>query len=363
MATNNKPIKVCIIVGEASGDSLGVTLIHDLKTKNPNIEFMGIAGSLMKAQGMESLFPMEDLSVMGIAEIFPQIPKLLKRIKQTVAAVEVFQPDYIVTIDAPDFSKRVVKRLRKNERSVQAKFIHYVAPTVWAWRPKRAKLFAKLYDAIFCLFPFEPPYFEKEGMAAYFVGHPVVKEKLHGNDKAQTLGVFYGSRLGELQRSGAVLTATAKNWLAKHPQGTLIVPTLSHMLGGVKEQLSDVTARCEFVVGQKKQAFAQINKAIAVSGTIGLELAVAGIPHLIAYKTNALTYWIVKSLVKVKYAHLANLILDEPIVPEYLQDDCTIENMTSGLESLDIQKQKHAFKKLEDVLNSDLSAADCLLTL
>tara|TARA_B100001778_G_scaffold294303_1_gene265870 strand:+ start:292 stop:1383 length:1092 start_codon:yes stop_codon:yes gene_type:complete len=363
MAINNKSLKIVIIAGEASGDSLGAALMRDLKVKNPSIEFMGIAGSLMQAQGMESLFPMEDLSVMGIAEILPQLPKLLKRIKQTVAAVEAFQPDYIVTIDAPDFSKRVVKRLRKNEKSVQAKFVHYVAPTVWAWRPKRAALFAKLYDAMFCLFPFEPPYFEREGMKAYFVGHPVVKEKLHGNDKAKTLGVFYGSRLGELERSGAVLTATAKDWLIKNPQGMLIIPTLPHMVGGIETLLADVKGRCEFVVGQKKQAFAQINKAIAVSGTIGLELAVAGIPHLIAYKTNTLTYWIVKSLVKVKYAHLANLILDEPVVPEYLQNDCTVENMIKGLESLDIDKQKHAFNKLEDVLNSDLSAADCLLTL
>lgn len=360
-----KPLKVFIIAGEASGDQLGAEYIKNLKkVYSGNLEIAGVGGVHMGEQGLQSLFPMEELSVMGIAEILPKIFGLLKRISQTAKAIDAFRPDLVITIDSPDFCFRVVKKVRKSGK-VKAKFIHYVAPTVWAWREKRAFKIAKLYDGIMCLFPFEAPYFEKAGMKAEYVGHPVMKidfdsisqkkarDDLGIADEDEVLCVLFGSRKGELKRQGSIFAKVAQQWLRENENRTVVALTLPHLEKDVRALCKD--SRDQIVItsnaSDKNKVFIASDKALAVSGTIGLELAVADLPHIIGYKMNGLTFAIVKRMVRVAYAHLANIIVNRPIVPEYLQDKCTVEDLFSGLKNLDIQAQKKGFEELRQVLS------------
>lgn len=368
---SDKPLRVFVIAGEASGDTLGAQLLHDLQSQKSCV-VKGIGGKLMQGEGLSSLFPMEELSLMGVVEILPKIPTLLARINQTAESIIAFQPDVVITIDAPDFSHRVAKRI---QGKTTAKLIHYVAPTVWAWRAGRAKKVAALYDAILCLFPFEPVYFEAEGMAAFFVGHPFLgSEMLQGRksdmiarypllkDK-EILGVFFGSRRGELKRTGLVLKQAAEQWLEKHPNGVLLVPTLDYMYNAVESCLGEAVMQSVIVTSKadKIDSFAAMDRAIAVSGTIGLELSLAAIPHLIAYKANALTAMIVRAMIKTRFAHLTNILLDRPVVPEFIQEACTGEALYKSLEGLNVKEQKKAFEKLKDLLHSDISAAEAVL--
>ena len=333
-----KPLKIYIIAGEASGDRLGADAMRQIKSEfGSETEFYGIAGPLMQAEGMQSLFPMEELSIMGVFEIVPRLIHILKRIQQTILNIEEINPDAILTIDAPDFSFRVQKGI-KTRNHIQAKQLHYVAPTVWAWRPKRAQKVASFLDGMLCLFPFEPEYFEKEGLKAAFVGHPVVNSGLleaDGNvyreaagitQSEKTLGVFLGSRRGEIKRHGAILSEALRLMQRDNPRLKLhvITPTLPHLKDQVFQTLKtyDGALHVSSDPDMKWHAFKACDTAIAVSGTIGLELAIAGVPHLIAYKMNALTAALAKRMVTVKYAHLANIMMDEAIIPEFIQENC-----------------------------------------
>lgn len=367
-----KPQKIFIIAGESSGDSLGARLLHDLKENLGDIEIQGIGGPLMEKEGLKSLFPMEELSLMGVFEILPKVYHLLKRIDETAAAVRDFDPDLLITIDSPDFCFRVTKRVQ----ALKAKKIHYVAPTVWAWRPGRAKKVAKIYDDILCLFPFEPRYFEKEGMNAHFVGHPFMsspilsgsnerfRKEYNISQESELLGVFFGSRRSELKRIGPVFAETAGKWLEQKSGRRLIIPTLPHLKPMVEELVAPFHQNCIIVENydHKPDAFAAIDKAIAVSGTIGLELSICGIPHIIGYKAHPLTYLIVRQLVNVNYAHLTNIILKKGVIPEFIQEACTANNLLVGLNSVDKQNQENAFERVKNALVSQQSAAQAILT-
>jgi lipid-A-disaccharide synthase len=339
--------KVFIIAGEASGDRLGAALIAALKKRDVSLDIRGVGGPLMQQAGLgESLFPMDDLSLMGVVEVVPKIPHLLRRINQAVMAIKVFDPDVVVTIDSPDFSFRVQKKLK--EAGVRARRIHMVAPTVWAWRPGRARKIARFLDGLICLFPFEPPYFEREALKAVAVGHPVMSSGiLDANGKEfrfrhmmgidqKILGLFPGSRAGEIERHAPILFDAARRLKNRHPDLALVVPTLENRKARIEELLREyhLNALVTTDAAEKWSAFKACDAAIAVSGTVGLELAVADVPHIIAYRMNALTWQIVRHVVKTKFAHLANIILGREIVPEFLQDDMTPENIFLALEDL-----------------------------
>jgi len=335
---------IYVIAGEPSGDFLGAQLMKSLKEQTPDIRFSGIGGPLMIEQGLESLFPMEELSVMGLAEILPQLMHLLKRIKQTAENIKETRPDVVVTIDAPDFSFRVAKKVRKDVKD-PPKLIHYVAPTVWAWRPGRAKKISRFLDGLICLLDFEPPYFEKEGLRAEFAGHPVIESGALEADgpayrdvagiapKEPVLGMFFGSRRSEVKRLGPILRDTALE-ISRNYTGNLhlVVPTLPHLEQAVFSHLKNypgpvhITTKPE----NKWNAFASCDAAVAVSGTVGLELAAVGVPHVIAFNMSWPTWQIVKRVVKVRFAHLANIILDREVVPEYIQDRCFPDLIASG---------------------------------
>ncbi len=330
---------VCIIAGEPSGDFLGGQMAKALKAAQPDIVLSGVGGAHMKAAGIDSLFPYEDLAVMGIAEVLPNLPTILRRIRETAEFILEAKPDIVVTIDSPDFVFRVIKAVKKRT-DTPPKFIHYVAPSVWAWREGRAEKLAKLVDGLICLFDFEPPYFERHGLKTIAAGHPLVeggameasgaafREEygIAGGDPI--VGVLFGSRKGELKRVGKDLRDAAFKIAERiGPNAHIVAPTLPHVKNAVFELLRDAPGPIHIVddPADKWNAFASMNVALAVSGTVGLELAAMRVPHVIAYRASPFTAFMIRRLIKVKYAHLANIMEGAEVVPEFLQSDCKPE--------------------------------------
>ena len=355
--TSQKPLKIFVIAGETSGDQLGAGVLAALKAQYRGaVAFEGVGGSLMEEQGLQSLFPMDDLSVMGIFEILPRLTKLLRRIDQTVQAIIKSQPDIVITIDSPDFCFRVVAALQKKMTPLPRLF-HYVAPTVWAWRAERAKKVAALYDGIICLYPFEPDYFIRENMRACFVGHPVIslKKQIDENrssseieGKKLTVGFLPGSRQGEIKKVGPVLLDSLKTLYQKHPHIHVKCLTLPHRAAQIEALMSGYDGSFDIVCGKddKARAFAAMDIAVATSGTIGLELSVADIPHVIGYKMNGLTWALISKRLTTKYAHLTNILLNKPAVPEFIQHDCEADKITNALMHLvESENARHAQKQ------------------
>lgn len=336
---------VFIIAGEVSGDVLGGRLIKAFKYKRPELIIHGIGGHEMTGQGLKSLFPMEELSVMGLAEILPRLPSLIKRIRQTAAEIVRLQPDIVVTIDSPDFVKRVVKKARPH--CPQTRFIHYVAPTVWAWREGRAKTLAKLYDGLICLLPFEPSYFEKYGLRAEFCGHPLIEtipEITKQRDPGHIL-ILPGSRLGEVSRLAPVFAETLQKLQEDSTGLKASVIALPSVKDVIQENFRDLNVN--YIEPDKRfEAFQNAGRALVASGTAGLELAVAGCPHVIAYKMNPLTYWLARRMIRVQYAHLANIMAGRDVIPEFLQNECTADNLYDAVRDLETPGFKHIRRKL-----------------
>lgn len=350
------PVHVYLIAGEPSGDALGGRLMQGLQSLagDASVRFSGVGGPLMSTAGLDSLFPMDELAVMGLSEVLPRLPNILKRIRETEVDIRAKKPDVIVTIDAPDFCFRVAKRLRGFEVPI----VHYVAPSVWAWRPGRARKVARLVDHVMCLLPFEPPYFEKAGVAATFVGHSILESgaglgkgdafrNRHGiGTDEKVLLVLPGSRMGEVSRLIDLFGETVRRTMATTGPCRIVIPTVAGVAAIVRQK----TAQWENVVVlegdvEKYDAFAAADAALAASGTVSLELAMAGVPSLIAYRLSPLTGFIAKKLIRVKYASIINLILDKPAVPEFLQENCTVERLTPALIALlqsDTERQRQS---------------------
>lgn len=307
------------------------------------VTFVGVGGPLMAAEGLSSLFPIEDLAIMGLAEVIPHMWRIRRRIQETIAAVKNLRPDIVVTIDAPGFNFRVGKALKKQALSIP--LVHYVAPSVWAWRPKRAQAIAQFLDHLLVLFPFEPPYFLKEGLATTFVGHPVVELGL-GKSKdasfrarhqipeaAPILVLLPGSRRGEISRLLPVFQETARHLQQKYPDLHLVIPTLAHLKEQILQNLV-LPATVVTTPEEKEAAYQEGLAALAASGTVSLELAATRLPMVIGYKINPLTHFIVRHLVNIKHACLVNILLNQEVVPEQLQQDCTPEKLATALEGL-----------------------------
>lgn len=364
-------LSVYMIAGEASGDLLGGRLMESMTLAMAKaVQFYGIGGLSMQGHGLKSLFPMENLSVMGVAEILPRLPLILSRIRQTIDDIIQKKPDVVVTIDAPDFCFRVAEGLR--EKGYKGRLVHYVAPTVWAWRPERAKKVAAIYDGIMCLLPFEPGYFIREGMKASFVGHSVLEAgwdhmdpsgvRLHYGIPAnkKVLGLLFGSRIGELNRMGPVLREAALMLARDMPDLHIVSLTLPHVEKLARNLLQEMPCGVTVIndPSHKFHAFSAMDSAIATSGTVGLELAVAGVPHVIAYRMNRLTYALLRPRVSTKYAHLVNILLNYPLVPEFIQKDCQSGNLAkaAGLYLRDynaVTYQKEGFRSAIHMIQGD----------
>lgn len=337
-------VTVYLIAGEPSGDVLGGRLIKGLrKLAGDDITIAGVGGPNMTAEGLESLFPMQELSIMGIVEVLPKIPALLSRIKQTAADIIEKKPDVVVTIDAPDFCFRVAKRLAGKGIPI----VHYVAPSVWAWRPGRAKKAATLVDHVMCLLPFEPPYFTREGVDATFVGHSILESGADGGngrafrtrhdipENAPLLCVLPGSRHGEVSRLMGVFGETLRGVQSQIDGLRIVLPTISSVADHVRSESKD-WQHTLVVEGdiEKYDAFAASDASLAASGTVSLELGLAGVPTIIAYRMAPISAYIARKFVKLDYVSIINLILKRDAMPELLLEDCTAEKLIPAVAGL-----------------------------
>ncbi len=342
-------MRVFVIAGEASGDALGAALLEALKARLPDgLEVMGVGGPLMREQGLESRFPMAELSVMGLAEILPKYRQLKRRIRETADAAIAAAPDVLIGIDSPDFCLRVASRVRVARPDQPV--VHYVAPSVWAWRPGRARRMAKVVDHVLALLPFEPPYMQAAGMSCDFVGHPVVTARPAGPDTAAGFRAAHGissdaplvlglpgSRRGEIARLAPRFGAALSQVARAHPGLRVVVPTVAASEDVARARTADWPgAPVVLTQGgeEKRAAFAAADAALAASGTVSLELAAAGVPMVIGYDMAPLTRFLMARLLRVDTVTLVNLVSETRAVPEFLGRECRAGRMAPALEAL-----------------------------
>ncbi|NOD33918.1 MULTISPECIES: lipid-A-disaccharide synthase [unclassified Ruegeria] len=346
-------MRVFLVAGEPSGDRLGGALMAGLKTLIPDVEFDGVGGPLMEAQGLTSRFPMSELSVMGLVEVLPKFFHLKRRISETAQAVLDTKPDVLITIDSPDFSLRVAKIVKA---ASNIRTVHYVAPSVWAWRPGRADKMAKVIDHVLALLPFEPPYMERAGMECDFVGHPVASEPVATPEEiaafrnrfdlgdAPILLALPGSRRGEIERLAESFGGALRLFIEAHPGYRVVIPTVGATTELVKERVAGwpgdpvvLDPRYEGAdqtLAYKRSAFGAASLALAASGTVSLELAAQNTPMVIAYKLNWLTQKMAERMVKLDTVTLVNLVSDTRAVPECLLDDCEPAKIADALRNV-----------------------------
>ena len=335
---------IYIIAGEASGDVLGARLIAALRKARPDLSFAGIGGERMAEQGMPSLFPYRELALMGLLEVLPRIRQLKRRLAETEADILTRRPALLVTIDSPGFTLRIAEAVKPRGIPV----MHYVAPQVWAWRPGRVKKLRHKINHLLCLLPFEPAFFEAAGIPVTFVGHPVLESGVDQGNAARfrarhglaatdrPLIIMPGSRRIEATRLLPIFGATLKALLPQNP-GLRPVVAVSPIVAPLVREAAGTWPAAPILVediADKHDAFAaaaENGAGLIKSGTSSLEMAVAGVPHIVAYRVNPITAAIARRLVKVPHASLVNLLCGREVVPECIQEDCTPEKLTSAL--------------------------------
>src|SRR5262249_5346527 len=338
---------IFIVAGEPSGDALGGALIAALRERaDPGLRVAGIGGEQMAEQGVSSLVPLSDLAVAGLAEVLPRAPLILRRVRETVDEIRRLRPDAVVTIDSSGFSWRIAHRLRRYGERLP--LIHYVAPMVWAWRPGRAPRVARWYVHLLAPLPFAPPSFEQVGLACSDVGHPVIES---GADRGNAvrfratqgiaadelvLSVLPGSRIGEVRRLLPVFGAALHRLEAMVGPFRVAVPTVENVAEAATGGVADWPGRPIVLrgAGAKYDAFAASRAAMAASGTVALELALARLPMVVAYRLNPLTEALLDRVLQVRQVNLVNLILDRSLVPEMLGGDCTPQRLAAAVAEL-----------------------------
>ncbi|MGQ0565090.1 MAG: lipid-A-disaccharide synthase [Gemmobacter sp.] len=334
-------MKLFLVAGEPSGDRLGGALMAGLKTLAPGSTFDGIGGPEMQAQGLHSRFPMQELSVMGLAEVLPKYFHLKRRIAETAQAVIDDAPDALVTIDSPDFCLRVAALVKAAKPDLPV--IHYVAPSVWAWRPGRAAKMAKVVDHVLALLPFEPPYMTAAGMSCDFVGHPVVAERLATTRETDAMRgtsplilALPGSRRSEVARLCPVIGTTLALLKPRFPGLRVALPTVPALGGPVRDLVRDWPVRPEVIEhpDRKRAAFGAADVALAASGTVSLELAANRCPMVIAYDMHPVTLWLMRRMALVDTVTLVNLVSGTRAVPEFLGRDCRPARLAPALARL-----------------------------
>jgi lipid-A-disaccharide synthase len=335
---------IYIIAGEPSGDFLGGRLMAALKARTGGaVRFAGIGGEEMAAEGLASRVPLDELAIMGVAEVLPRARAIFRRVRETVADILRSGPDAVVTIDSSGFTWRIAHGLRR--RGARLPLIHYVAPMVWAWRAGRARRMARWYDHLMALLPFEPPYFTAVGLACTYVGHPVVESGADCGDGAafrrrydiaqdtKLLALLPGSRRGEVSRLLPIFGRAAELLARNYPGLTVVVPTTETVQAQVRVGVARWGMKVIVLRGraEKYDAFAASDAALAASGTVALELALARVPSVVAYRVNGLTHALLRSIVKVAHVHLVNVVLRREAVPELIQGDCTPERLAAAV--------------------------------
>ena len=365
--STDKHLKIILIAGEDSGDMLGASLMQAMKKQSKrSLIFSGLGGPRMEVEGLDLFFSIAGLNLLGLVEVLDSVRTVQQKLSKAVEQIVKTDPDVVVTIDLPGFNKRLARRLR--ERSIRAKIIHYVAPTVWAWRPGRTKKFNELFDQILCLYPFEPPYF-KEGkkQKAVFVGHPLAFEEPIGSAKdfrrrygidvgTKLIAVLSGSRIKEVERLLPVFEKVVERVKQENSNCAVVMPVVEHLRDTIEDQVKSWPVPI-YVVGQegRQDAYAACSVAIAASGTVALELAKARLPMVIAYKVHWLTAMIAKRLLKTKFVCLLNILAGKEVIPEFLQERCkpdliapkVIELMGNNAQRMDqVKEAQLCLKKL-----------------
>ncbi|MGO2478193.1 MAG: lipid-A-disaccharide synthase [Pseudoalteromonas sp.] len=381
MKKHNAPLRIAVVVGELSGDILGEGLIKALKTRFPDAVFEGIAGPKMQEQGCKSLFDMEELSVMGLVEVLGRLPRLLKIRKQLVQHFIDNPPDVFIGIDAPDFNLRVEKPLK----DAGIKTVQYVSPSVWAWREKRINTISAATNLVLALLPFEKAFYDKHQVPCTFVGHTLAddialehddtkaREQLGLSPSDKVLALLPGSRGTEVGLLSETYIKTAANLKAQHPNLKIVVPLVNEKR---KTQFNEVLAKTAptlepiLLDGQSDIAMQAADAILIASGTATLEGMLYKKPMVVGYKIKALSYWIFKSLFtfNIKYFSLPNLLADEELVPEFMQSDCNVENLTNALSPMlnsDNSELKARFLAIHQQirLNASVQAAEAVAEL
>ena len=357
--------RIFLIAGEASGDQLGGGLMRALRLAQPEVVFCGVGGPAMSGAGFTSLYPLEDLAVMGFLPVLRHLPRLLARMDATVAAVLREKPDVLVIIDSPDFTHRVARRVRR--AMPQLPIIDYVSPSVWAWRSGRARRMRHYVDHVLGLLPFEPDAYRRlGGPACTYVGHPLSEraaELMPNADDLRRRGeapprliVLPGSRRSEIERLMPIFALTLKELAERVGVFEAVLPAVPHLAEDIRAKVANWPVRPRVICGEAEKfaAFRGAKAALAASGTVTLELALAEVPMIVAYAVS----WaeaLARPFIKVPSIVLPNLIIDENIVPEFLQENCTPEKLASALAALFVdgperQLQSESFPRIAERL-------------
>jgi lipid-A-disaccharide synthase len=375
--------KIFLIATEESGDRLGANLMKVLRQRlGGAVRFEGVGGQSMAREGLVSLFPIERLSIMGLAAVVKQLPTILRLIRETAAAVTQVAPDVLVIIDSPDFTHRVARRVRARDPAIP--IIDYVSPSVWAWRPGRARAMRYYVDHVLALLPFEPEeYVRLRGPPCSYVGHPLteqigglrpgIDEQKRRDEAPPVLLVLPGSRRSEIRHHMTAFGVTLGRLAAEGVPYDLILPTMPHLLEAVREGVKRWKVKPRIVIGEqeKRAAFRIAHAALAKSGTVTLELALAGVPMVAAYRAGAVEAWIMRRMIRSNSVILANLVIGENVVPEFIQQDCTSKKLLPALREVLAdtplrRRQLEAFAKIDAIMSTgnqppSVRAADIVL--
>ena len=368
-------LRIALVAGEASGDILGAGLMRALKAQHPAVEFIGVGGPLMQAEGLTSYFPMERLSVMGLVEVLGRLRELLARRKLLIKTLIEEKPDVFIGIDAPDFTLNIELKLRQ----AGIKTVHYVSPSVWAWRQKRVLKIREGCDLMLTLLPFEARFYEEKGVPVRFVGHTLADAIPLQADRAAAraelglrdgplVALMPGSRGGEVGRLGALFFDAAERLQAQKPGIRFVLPCASpQRRAQIETLLEGRNLPLTLLDGQSHLALAACDAVLIASGTATLEALLYKRPMVVAYRLAPLTFWILKRMVKSPYISLPNLLAQRLLVPELLQDDATPEALAQTLLPLidGGEEQTRGFDDIHRTLRRDASnqAADAVLTL
>ena len=360
-------LKIALVAGEASGDILGAGLMQALRKQHPQIEFIGVGGPLMEAQGLTSYFPMERLSIMGLVEVLGRLPELLSRRKRLIATLKAQQPDVFIGIDAPDFNLTIELQLR----AAGIKTVHYVSPSVWAWRQKRVFKIRQGCDLMLTLLPFEAQFYQEHQVPVLFVGHPLAdsiamqhdpvpaREQLGLPVDAEVVALLPGSRGGEVAKLGALFVDTACYLLAEKPQLRFVIPAANQAR---RVQLEAILAGMpnlpiQILDGQSQTALQACDAVLIASGTATLEAMLFKKPMVVAYKLAPVSHWLLKKMVKSPYISLPNLLANDMLVPEFIQDAATPKALGDAVLAQlgDGSEQTQRFAQLHELLRCDAS--------
>jgi lipid-A-disaccharide synthase len=347
--------KIAILAGEPSGDLIAGQLMAYINSKEKNVEFIGVGGPSMKQQGLKSFFDYSNLSLYGVFQVIPNIPKLVFLRYKLIKYLKNEKPDIFIGVDAPDFNFYIEKKLKQSDIPT----FHYVAPSVWAWRPKRVYKIKKTTDHILSIFPHEKPLFEKVGIQTTFVGHPLAnkiplksnmykyRKLLKINPKELVIALLPGSRMGELRAHADILLETAQNLLEVYPNAKFLIPVNNdtNMIFIKARVKSNPTKNLKLIKGKVDEILSSSNIAIAASGTASLQIALHKKPMIIIYRGSWISYFVWKMVRLIPHVSLPNILLNEDIVPEMLQHRATPTLLSK--KACEIIKDKRYLKKIE----------------